>query len=161
MEEINDEPAGVLLVEDDEAHTTLIIRSLREAKVINQIYNVIDGEEALNYLFHRGKYVNIAMSPRPDLILLDLRLPKVDGLDVLKEIKESEELKDIPVVILTTSENEIDMVKSYEYHANSYLVKPVDFNKFNEMIRDVAFYWLSWNQCSWMNTPLLTLEKRR
>ena len=146
MKELKGNSAVILLVEDDEAHVMLIIRSLRDAKVENEIYCVTDGEEALDYLFHRGDYTSVTKSPRPDLILLDLRLPKLDGLEVLKQIKDSDKLKDIPVVILTTCENEIDMVKAYECHANSYLVKPVDFNKFNEMIREVGFYWLIWNQ---------------
>jgi CheY-like chemotaxis protein len=146
MKKIKGKPAVILLVEDDEAHVMLIIRSLRDAKVENEIYCVTDGEEALDYLFRRGDYATVTKSPRPDLILLDLRLPKLDGLEVLKQIKDSDKLKDIPVVILTTSENEIDMVKAYECHANSYLVKPVDFNKFNEMIQEIGFYWLIWNQ---------------
>jgi CheY-like chemotaxis protein len=146
MKKIKGKPAVILLVEDDEAHVMLIIRSLRDTKVENEIYCVTDGEEALDYLFRRGDYATVTKSPRPDLILLDLRLPKLDGLEVLKQIKDSDKLKDIPVVILTTSENEIDMVKAYECHANSYLVKPVDFNKFNEMIQEIGFYWLIWNQ---------------
>ena len=136
----------ILLVEDEEAHAMLIMRVLEDAQVANVIHWVADGGEALDYLFCRGEYVDEGKSPRPDLILLDLRLPKIDGLEVLKEIKQSEELRGIPVVILTTSESETDMTRAYRQYVNSYLVKPVDFTKFNEMISDLGFYWLVWNR---------------
>ncbi|NQE06138.1 putative methanogenesis regulatory protein FilR2 [ANME-1 cluster archaeon GoMg1] len=136
----------ILLVEDEEAHAMLIMRVLEDAQVAKVIHWVADGGEALDYLFRRGEYVDEGKSPRPDLILLDLRLPKIDGLEVLKEIKQSEELRGIPVVILTTSESETDMARAYHQYVNSYLVKPVDFTKFNEMISDLGFYWLVWNR---------------
>jgi len=139
-------PAVVLLVEDDEAHAMLIMRALEDAKVANKIYWVSDGEEALGYLFRSGKYAGNGESPRPDLILLDLRLPKLDGHEVLKEIKESDNLKLIPVVVLTTSQSQVDIAKAYSNYVNSYLVKPIDFGEFSEIVREVGFYWLIWNQ---------------
>jgi CheY-like chemotaxis protein len=135
----------VLLVEDDQTHAMLVIRCF-ESMDVKEICWVSDGEEAMNYLMHSGKYTNKEESPRPNLIILDLRLPKLDGHEVLKEIKNSEELKTIPVVVLTTSKNEYDLKKAYLNHANSYLVKPLGFDKFQQMIRDLGIYWLEWNQ---------------
>ena len=140
-------PAIVLLVEDDEEHAVLIMRTLEEVKV--KVYWVSDGEEAMDYLLHRGIYKDEEKSPRPDLILLDLRLPKLDGHEVLKEIKRSEDLKIIPVVVLTISESEADMIKAYHNHANSYLVKPLNFENFKKMMDGMSFYWLRWNQLPW------------
>ena len=100
----------------------------------------------MDYLFRRGKYADKEKSPRPDLILLGLQLPKLDGLEVLKEVKESDDLKSIPVVVLTVSESEGDIAQAYSNYANSYLVKPVDFGEFYEMIRDLGHYWLVLNQ---------------
>jgi len=137
---------NILLVEDNEDHAELVLRSFEENRVANRIYWVKDGEEALEYLFQRGAYADRAKSPRPNLILLDLRLPKVDGVEVLKTIKVDETLKLIPVVVLTSSESEKDVCKVYESHANSYLVKPIDFEKFTQLMRDLGFYWLGWNR---------------
>jgi len=139
-------PAVILLVEDNEAHAMLTMRALEDAKIANEIHWVVDGEEAVNYLFHRGKYADKRISPRPDLILLDLRLPKLDGHEVLRIIKNSDDLKHIPVVVLTTSKREGDMAKAYNNYVNSYLVKPIDFGEFTEMIRELGFYWLIWNK---------------
>ncbi|MEM0498173.1 MAG: response regulator [Methanothrix sp.] len=136
--------SSVLLVEDDENHASLFIRSFGEMNM-GRIYWVSDGEEALDFLLHRGRYVDSSTSPRPDLILLDLRLPKMDGMDLLKEIKRSEDLRSIPVVILTTSKNRHDIRNAYLNHANSYLIKPLGFNKFQELARTVCTYWLMWN----------------
>lgn len=137
--------AIVLLVEDDETHAMLIIRCFENMDV-KKICWVSDGEEAIDYLLHKGKYGDKEDSIRPNLIILDLRLPKLDGHEVLKEIKNSEELKTIPVVVLTTSRNEYDIKKAYMSHANSYLVKPLGFDKFQQMIKDMGIYWLEWNQ---------------
>jgi two-component system response regulator len=142
-------PAVILLVEDDDAHALLTMRSFEDAKVPNRICWVKDGEEALDYLFHRGRYTDKEKSPRPDLILLDLRLPKLDGHEVLRGIKKSDVLKHIPVVVLTTSESEADLISAYGNHVNSYLVKPIDFGEFSEMIRELGFYWLIWNKHPW------------
>lgn len=136
--------SSILLVEDDENHASLFIRSFEEMKM-GAIYWVSDGDEALDYLLHRGKYVDSNRSPRPDLILLDLRLPRMDGLDLLKEIKRTEDLRSIPVVILTTSNNRHDIRNAYMNHANSYLIKPLGFTKFKELARVVCTYWLMWN----------------
>jgi CheY-like chemotaxis protein len=113
---------------------------------VNRIQRVADGEAALDYLFHQGSYADAVVSPRPNLALLDLRLPKVDGLEVLRRVKESVDLRSIPVVILTTSQAEMDVASAYELHANSYLVKPVDFDKFLEMMNTLGDYWLAWNR---------------
>lgn len=136
--------SSVLLVEDDENHASLFIRSFEEMNM-GRIYWVSDGEQALDFLLHRGRYVDSNTSPRPDLILLDLRLPRMDGMDLLKEIKRSEDLRSIPVVILTTSKNRHDIRNAYMNHANSYLIKPLGFNKFQELARTVCTYWLLWN----------------
>lgn len=145
---VNGDSATILLVEDNDAHAELIKRSMKDGRVANQIYHVNDGEKALDYLFRRGEYENPENSPHPNVVLLDLRLPRVDGLEVLKTIRTSS-LNGMPVVILTSSEAEADMAKAYEYHANSYLVKPLDFLKFSEMMNDLGFYWLCWNRYPW------------
>jgi len=137
-----------LLIEDDEAHATLITRILEEVCVDAEIHVVNDGQEALEYLFHSGKYAAQEMSMRPDLVLLDLRLPRVDGQEVLKAIKQSEALKSIPVVVLITSESEYDVVIAYRNHANSYLVKPLGFGEFSELLRELSTYWLVKNRLS-------------
>jgi len=147
--EINGKPVTVLLVEDNAAHAELVIRSFEDHRIANKIYHVSDGEEALDYLLRRGAYTDSAKSPMPHMILLDLRLPKIDGLEVLKEIKSVKELEKIPTVIFTTSSAEVDVAKAYGYHANSYLVKPVNFEKFNQLMDDIGFYWLAWNHHPW------------
>lgn len=105
----------------------------------------MDGQTALDYLFRRGEYEDPKTSPRPHMILLDLRLPRVDGLEVLHQIKERDELKNVPVIILTTSEAEKDVARAYDNHVNSYLVKPVGFDEFSKLMNDLGFYWLGWN----------------
>jgi CheY-like chemotaxis protein len=143
------EPATILLIEDNLDHAKIVKRSFEDHQVANHIRHVVDGEEALDYLFRRGEYSDPVTSPRPSVIILDLRLPKIDGLVVLKEIKESSELRRIPVVVLTTSEAELDKAMAYDYHANSYLVKPLDFEKFTRLMKDLGFYWLAWNSAPW------------
>jgi CheY-like chemotaxis protein len=139
------EPILVMLVEDNVDHAELVIRTLEEHRIANKVRHFLDGQSALDYLFHRGEFSDPATSVRPHVILLDLRLPRVDGIDVLKAIKEDEHLKTIPVVVLTTSEAEKDVAKAYYNHANSYLVKPVGFDEFKRLMDDLGFYWLSWN----------------
>jgi len=144
------EPIIILLVEDDPAHAEIVRRNFVNFRMANrpvQLVHVADGEDALDYLFSRGKFQNPGLSPRPNLILLDLRLPKVDGLEVLKIVKADADLVSIPVVILTTSSAEADIAKAYESHANSYLVKPMDLSQFNKLMDVLGFYWLVWNQC--------------
>jgi CheY-like chemotaxis protein len=135
----------ILLVEDNPDHAELVMRSFEQHQIANTIYQAHNGEEALDYLFYRGQYTDPQSAPRPDVILLDLRLPRVNGLEVLKEIKNDAALRKIPVVILTTSEAEQDVAKAYEHHANSYLVKPVNFTKFSHLMDELGFYWLAWN----------------
>ena len=135
----------ILLVEDNPAHAELIIRSLEDHHVPNDIYHAYDGEVALDYLFRRGLFQNASENPLPHVILLDIRMPKIDGLQVLREIKSSAKLKHIPVIILTTSEADSDVKMAYDNYANSYLVKPVDFDKFMKLMEELGFYWLKWN----------------
>jgi CheY-like chemotaxis protein len=136
----------VLLVEDDADHAELVVRCLGQHVPAAVPYHVTDGQVALDYLLRRGSYSAPASSPAPDLILLDLRLPRVDGLTVLREIKASAELRHIPVVVLTTSDAEKDVARAYDTHANSYLVKPMDFAKFDKLIHDLGLYWEGWNR---------------
>jgi CheY-like chemotaxis protein len=144
-EDVHGAPLIILLVEDNLPHAELVKRSLEGHEIANKIYHVSDGEAALAYLFRQGVYADPATSPRPHVVLLDLRLPKVSGLDVLREIKTSNDLRTIPVVILTTSTAERDVVSAYAQHANSYLVKPVDFATFTRLMHDLGLYWLLWN----------------
>jgi len=139
------EPILVMLVEDNVDHAELVIRTLEEHRIANRVRHFLDGQSALDYLFQRGEFLNRTDNIRPHVILLDLRLPRVDGIDVLKAIKEDDNLKTIPVVVLTTSEAEKDVAKAYYNHANSYLVKPVGFDEFKRLMDDLGFYWLSWN----------------
>lgn len=139
------EPVFVMLVEDNDDHAELVMRTLAGHRVVNKISRFSDGQSCLDYLFRRGEYADPEDSPRPHLILLDLRLPRVDGLDVLKAIKETPDLRQIPVVVLTTSETERDVARAYLNYANSYLVKPVGFEEFSMMMNDLGFYWLVWN----------------
>lgn len=140
------EPIVVLLVEDDPAHAEIVRRNFEDFRFANRLMHVSDGEEALDYLYRRGSFANPHDSPRPSLILLDLRLPKIDGLEVLKTIKTDSDLNHIAVVVLTTSSSESDMVKAYHSHANSYLVKPVEFADFVLLMKSLGYYWLAWNQ---------------
>ena len=143
---LNGNPINILLVEDEPAHAEIVRRNLADVRVANRIIHLENGQAALDYLFRRTDYEDPRTSPRPDLILLDLRLPKVDGLEVLRRIKEDDELKRIPTVVLTTSAAETDMVQAYEKGAGSYLVKPVDFDKFTQLMKAFGFYWLAWNR---------------
>ncbi len=140
------EPIVVLLVEDDEAHAEIVRRNFVDSRLANRLMHVADGQAALDYLQQQNEFSNQDISPRPNLILLDLRLPKISGLDVLQHIKTDSNFASIPVVVLTTSSAEEDMVKAYALHANSYLVKPVDFMKFTELMTTFGFYWVAWNQ---------------
>lgn len=142
-------PLTILFVEDNPDHAELVMRNLEDHRVANSIHHVSDGETALDYLFRRGKWTNPEKSPRPHLILLDLRLPRIDGLEVLARIREDQSLARIPVVILTTSKAELDVGRAYESYVNSYIVKPLDFEKFNSLMEDLGFYWLGWNHYPW------------
>ena len=136
----------ILIVEDNLDDAEMALRALKQNKLTNKVLVVGDGEEALDFVFSRGKYKDRPITKKPKIILLDLKLPKVDGLEVLKAIKGDEIAKMIPVIVLTSSKEESDMVESYRLGVNSYIVKPVDFDKFVDAIRDVGLYWLLLNQ---------------
>ncbi len=138
-------PYEILLVEDNPDHAELVMRSLESHPLTNKIHHLADGEAALDYLFRRGAFDDASKSPRPHVVLLDLGLPKIPGLDVLKEIRSAPELDEMPVVVLTTSKAEVDVGEAYKFHANSYLVKPHDFTSFTELMKDLGSYWLGWN----------------
>ena len=140
------EPLKLLLIEDNDAHAEMVKRSFEQHKVANVIFHVDDGQKALDYIFHEGDYSDTEKYPRPHCILLDLRLPKVDGLEVLRRIKANVNTRKTPVVILTTSSADKDIAQCYEYHANSYVVKPMDFPSFEALMEELGYYWLAWNQ---------------
>lgn len=133
-------PVEILLVEDNPADVRLTKEALQEEKLHNNLSVVSDGAEALEFLRKKGKY---AKATTPDLILLDLNLPKMDGREVLKEIKSDEELKSIPVVILTVSKAEEDVLKTYKLHANCYISKPIDLNQFSRVVKSIKEFWLT------------------
>ena len=130
----------ILLVEDNPGDVRLTMEALKDCKMRNTLYVVEDGEEALSFLSKEGKY---SSAPHPDLILLDLNLPKKNGKEVLFEIKKNPKLKRIPVVILTTSKAEEDIVKTYDLHANCYITKPVDFDQFISVVRKIEDFWFT------------------
>ena len=136
----NERAVEILLVEDNEADVRLTIEALKEGKVRNRLAVARDGVEALEFLRRQGKHQNAV---RPDLILLDLNLPKKDGREVLAEIKDSEDLKRIPVVVLTTSKAEEDILKTYNLHANCYITKPVDLEQFISVVKSIDDFWLT------------------
>jgi len=142
---VEGEEVVLLIIEDNPDHAEFIKRNLEDHLVANRLYHVADGESALDYLFRRGIYEDPHSSPRPHVIFLDLRLPKIDGLEVLREIKTAEPLRRIPVIVLTSSEDEKDVALAYDNNVNSYLVKPIDFDSFTNMMKDLGFYWLIWN----------------
>jgi two-component system, chemotaxis family, response regulator Rcp1 len=131
---------NILLVEDNLADIVLTQEALEESKVINRMFTAKDGDEALAFLRKKGKYQDAVT---PDLILLDLNLPKKDGREVLKEIKDDPDLKVIPVVILTTSAAEEDVLRTYQLHANCYIMKPVDFTRFTQVVQSIESFWFN------------------
>lgn len=133
-------PIDILLVEDNPGDVRLTKEALRESRILNNLYFAKDGVEALAFLTREEPYQDV---PRPDLILLDLNLPRKDGRELLADIKQDPELKRIPVVILTTSEAEQDILKTYELHANCYITKPVDLDKFVDIVKGLEEFWLS------------------
>jgi two-component system, response regulator len=139
-------PVEILLVEDNSDDVELTLHALRKENLANNLYVARDGEEALEFLFCTGTHSNGASDPPPKLVLLDLKLPKVDGMEVLKRLKGDNRTKTIPVVILTSSKEERDMISGYHLGANSYIQKPVDFEQFRETIKTVGLYWLIINQ---------------
>lgn len=138
--EMTCKPIEILLVEDNPGDVRLTKEALIEGKVLNKLHVVVDGVEAMAFLLQEGNYSNAV---RPDLILLDLNLPKKDGREVLVEIKSQEKLKRIPVVVLTTSSAEEDIIKSYGCHANCYITKPVDLDQFIKVVKSIEDFWMS------------------
>ncbi|MDQ4076864.1 MAG: response regulator [Chloroflexota bacterium] len=140
------EPVEILLVEDNPYDVKLTLRAFEQHKLSNNIYVVRDGAEALEFLFCMGAYADRTLEQGPKVILLDLKLPKVDGLEVLQRIKADERTRAIPVVVLTSSSEERDIVESYQLGVNSYIIKPVDFEQFTKVVAQLGFYWLLLNQ---------------
>ena len=136
----------ILLVEDNPNDAELAIRALRKNNLANKLLRIEDGAEALDYIFARGDYAGRDIADTPRLILLDLKLPKVDGLEVLKQVKSDDRTRLIPVVLLTTSKEERDLIESYRLGVNSYIVKPVDFDKFVDAVKEIGLYWLLLNE---------------
>jgi CheY-like chemotaxis protein len=136
----------ILLVEDNPNDVELTLRALKKYNLANKVHVVKDGAEALDYLFANEIYANRDISQSPKVVLLDLKLPKVDGLEVLRQVKSDERTKTIPVVVLTSSREEQDMIESYKLGVNSYIVKPVDFDKFLDAVGELGLYWLLLNE---------------
>ncbi len=145
---MSSKPSGldILYVEDNPDHADLTMMCLQEQSRVNSICHLSDGQSALDYLLRKGEYQDPQKSPRPSMVLLDLRLPKIDGLEVLKIIRDTESVSCIPVVILSTSQAPCDIQTAYRNAANSYLVKPLDFDKFNQILDQAVQYWLEINQ---------------
>ena len=135
------EPFVVLMAEDDEHDILATRRAWKKHHISNPLYIVNDGEECLDFLHRRGKYSEPGTAPRPGILLLDIRMPKMDGLAVLKHIRQDEQLRRLPVVILTTSRAEEDRLRSYDLGANAYIVKPVGFNNFSDAVRTINLFW--------------------
>ncbi len=133
---------NILMAEDDPDDRLLVEKSLRSSRLLNRLFFVEDGEELMDYLHHRGKFRNPETAPFPGLILLDLNMPKKDGREALVEIKSHEKLRRIPIVVLTTSKTEEDILRSYDIGANSYITKPVTFNDLCQILRTLGQYWL-------------------
>ena len=146
----SDAATELLLVEDNPADAELTLRTLRKQGLVNHIHLVNDGAEAIDFLFCTGAYASRTNRHALRLVLLDLKLPKVDGLEVLRHIKSHPDTRELPVVVMTSSQEECDMVESYRLGVNSYIVKPVDFGQFTDAVRMLGFYWLLLNK-----TPLL------
>jgi CheY-like chemotaxis protein len=144
MDKLNE--VEILLVEDNPQDVELTLRALKKHNLANRVHVVKDGAEALDYIFASGAYEGRGIGKTPKVILLDLKLPKVDGLEVLRKVKADERTKTIPIVVLTSSREEKDMVESYKLGVNSYIVKPVDFNKFVDAVGDLGLYWLLLNE---------------
>lgn len=141
MTQNSEKPVIILLAEDDPGDQELTRRALNEGKIANDLHIVSDGEQALDYLYRRGKYEDPSSSPRPSLILLDLNMPIIDGRQVLSEIKSDPKLSVIPVIALTTSKQETDILKSYQHGVNSYITKPVNIDEFIAVIMSLEDYW--------------------
>ena len=139
------EAEAILLVEDNEDDAELTARAFHQAKIANPIVHVSDGVEALDYLFGRGRYSHRDARMLPVVVLLDLKLPRLDGLDVLKAIRAGEQTRHLPVVMLTSSDHDRDRLAAYNHHVNSYVKKPVDYDQFVEAARHLGLYWIVFN----------------
>lgn len=136
----------ILYIEDNPSDIELTLRALKKHHVANSIQIIKDGEEAMEYISATGRYTERDTTEKPKVILLDLKLPKVGGLEILKKLKSEEHTKTIPVVVLTSSREEKDLIKSYEYGVNSFVVKPINFNSFSEAVSSLGLYWLLINE---------------
>ncbi len=136
----------ILLVEDNPQHVELTLRALKKYHLANNVLVAKDGAEALEFIFRTGAHARRKIENEPKVVLLDLKLPKMDGLEVLRKIKSDERTKSIPVVVVTTSEQEQDVVESYKLGANSYIVKPVSFDKFVQAVSELGLYWMLLNK---------------
>jgi CheY-like chemotaxis protein len=143
---MNNNEVEMLLVEDDPNDVELTLLALRKHKLANKIHVVRDGEEALDFVFSRGAYSHRTSNDPPKVILLDLKLPKINGLEVLKIVKSDPRTRAVPVVVMTSSREQRDMVEGYRLGVNSYIQKPIDFHQFQTIIRDLGYYWLVVNQ---------------
>ncbi|MDZ7963606.1 MULTISPECIES: response regulator [unclassified Nostoc] len=141
-----EQPISIVLVEDNSTDAELTIRALRRGRIGNNIQLLEDGAEALDFLFCRGEYAHRSMTNQPKVILLDLKLPRISGLEVLRQLKSDPRTQMIPVVVLTSSAEDRDMIESYQLGVNSYIVKPVDFEQFNQAVQQLGFYWILFNQ---------------
>lgn len=131
----------ILLVEDNPTDVKITKRAFKQSNLKNSLYVIRDGKEALDFLYHKGEYADESKAPRPDLILLDIKLPRVNGIDVLKRLKTDPDLKRIPITMLTISDSNKDITRAYDLGVNSYITKPVDFDKFVEAMKTHHFYW--------------------
>ena len=142
------EEVQILIVEDNPRDLELTLRALRKNRIANHIFTVADGEEALEFLFATGRYAGRSVENLPQVVFLDLKLPKVDGIEVLRQVRGDERTRRIPIVVLTSSAEEPDLVESYNLGVNSYVVKPIDFDSFSKTIVALGFYWLAVNKRS-------------
>lgn len=148
----------VLLVEDNLLDAELTLRALKNSRLANEIVHVQDGEEALNWLFCRGEYADRDASLKPKVILMDLKLPKVNGIEALRAIRSDERTKRLPVVMLTSSKEEQDIIQSYELGVNSYIVKPVEFENFSKAVVEAGHYWLCWLMKMFHRTDIFSFK---
>jgi len=145
-DQFSEQSVFILLVEDNPNDAELTVRALRRGRITNQIQVLTDGAEALDFIFCRGDYAHRQITNHPKVILLDLKLPKVSGLEVLQQLKSDPRTQMIPIVVMTSSAQDSDIIKSYKLGVNSYIVKPVDFEQFNKAVEQIGFYWVLINQ---------------
>ena len=138
---MNKDPFVILMAEDDEHDIVATKRAWKKHRIANPLYIVNDGEECLDFLHQRGKYSEPGAAPRPGIVMLDIKMPKMDGLAVLKQIREDDELRHLPVIILTTSKAEEDRIRGYDLGVNAYIVKPVGFDSFSEAVKTISLFW--------------------